>query len=466
MTNGRQNVKFYENFLERDLIVSRCEKLLTFQDYICNFHRYHYGNDWRSVKKCYYPHALSPSKAICSNNNVSICNVSVFLKIREELGEKNLHNFPFNGNICRNHSRLIAASIENDVQINYIPFEYELRVDDNNDLKYLLNIIKSEENVHKIKKPIHELGKRSINEIKRSFKKICESFQKTLISYWAPNQAEELSNLIFSPVPDTINDQRSNILSAYGEAYKQNNDLNSKLLILSVMGKSEYNYTQTEIMQTCEGSTLYLVKKSAQIYKTREESVENKITSNIRLDERKVRHFLSHLYTTGSLVQLAHGTSRFSYSSGIKVIVAQSILTGLKAHVIDDYLTFCKEIDFPHLSKNTLFNILKTIKPSKKKAMAGMDNIEVEGLKGFETLKSLIENYSTSEKIPLLKYLLSEAKRYIKNGYLPHIKRESECLSHCGQFGTSDSSKSDRNVGTRTRKFVKNVSKFLNFLKN
>ena len=56
----------------------------------------------------------------------------------------------------------------------------------------------------------------------------------------------------------------------------------------------------------------------------------------------------------------------------------------MRSYVVKDY---CKEnlslSEDEFISDSTLWKILRNIKPSQKHAMAGLDNVTADGLKGF-----------------------------------------------------------------------------------
>ncbi len=45
---------------------------------------------------------------------------------------------------------------------------------------------------------------------------------------------------------------------------------------------------------------------------------------------------------------------------------------GLATHIIDAYLNFCGESQYAHLSKRTLYRVLKEMPASQRKSLAGM----------------------------------------------------------------------------------------------
>ena len=87
------------------------------------------------------------------------------------------------------------------------------------------------------------------------------------------------------------------------------------------------------------------------------------------------------------------------------------------------------------LSDSALWKILRVIKPSQRHAMAGLDSLTADGLKGFlilsDTVKKICDN---SKARKLLQQHLEDGKRYLKIGYRMHCKDISPIDTHCIRF--------------------------------
>ena len=87
------------------------------------------------------------------------------------------------------------------------------------------------------------------------------------------------------------------------------------------------------------------------------------------------------------------------------------------SYTISFYLEACKNSDYNSLSKNSLWRILASIKPSKRKSLGGLDNLAASEINGFETIIKLASKYrietTTTEAI-------QNGKRYLKTNYQMH----------------------------------------------
>lgn len=155
-----------------------------------------------------------------------------------------------------------------------------------------------------------------------------------------------------------------------------------------------------------------------------------------RLDIDKCKHFLTWLYESGSLGDLAYGTTKGRYSSGVKSYIPKPILTGLRTHAIANYLDFCNHTNTKTLSRTSLFKVLNLLKPSQRHSLAGLDNHMVAGTEGLEVLKVLCEKLFENDKDILAD--LSNVQRYLKGSFVSNCSQKSKAASHCTVFGLSD----------------------------
>lgn len=84
------------------------------------------------------------------------------------------------------------------------------------------------------------------------------------------------------------------------------------------------------------------------------------------------------------MIEEAFGLTTIKYDCGVKRTVPTSILLGLKQHVINEYLLYCAEICFNHLSAPTLRKILESIKPKSRKRVYAADVFLVNGYDAYE----------------------------------------------------------------------------------
>ena len=81
----------------------------------------------------------------------------------------------------------------------------------------------------------------------------------------------------------------------------------------------------------------------------------------------KVEHFLGFVFKSGLLQNVAYGTPNIKFYSGLKLNVANALLTTKSIHDVTLYLKGCT--NYEPLATNTFFCILRTVKPSQPKSL-------------------------------------------------------------------------------------------------
>ena len=105
----------------------------------------------------------------------------------------------------------------------------------------------------------------------------------------------------------------------------------------------------------------------------------------MRLDKLKCEHFLDFLFSSGLV---AYGITNLIFDNGDQQTVSHAVLTAQYQHVIDYYRTVYRESEFSALYASSLHRIVKSIKPSQRKSLAGLDNTVADGLNSVEKLKT------------------------------------------------------------------------------
>ena len=111
------------------------------------------------------------------------------------------------------------------------------------------------------------------------------------------------------------------------------------------------------------------------------------------------------------------------------------------ARIIKQYVSYCKEITFNHLSERELYRVLKYCPAQLKKALQGLDNISADGLCGVEKLESVIRKLGERGKnSKWVTGVINIFKSYLKDSYRLHVSTSSRCPDHCSTFALSDPS--------------------------
>ena len=127
---------------------------------------------------------------------------------------------------------------------------------------------------------------------------------------------------------------------------------------------------------------------------------------------RKCDNFLDFIFHNGLIQDIAYGTTNLTYSSGDTQTIPHAVITAKYKHIIAYYLQFCKDNNYESLSESSLYRILKELKPSQQKSLAGLDNITADGLNGFSILADIVKKHFAGNKGIVGN--LERGKRYLK----------------------------------------------------
>ena len=91
--------------------------------------------------------------------------------------------------------------------------------------------------------------------------------------------------------------------------------------------------------------------------------------TRLRLDITKAEHFLDYMFNSGLLQDVAYGVKRLKFDNGTNAKVANAVLTTKYSHAIMLYQNTCEASNYQPLSVQSLFRILRNIKPSQRKCL-------------------------------------------------------------------------------------------------
>ena len=139
---------------------------------------------------------------------------------------------------------------------------------------------------------------------------------------------------------------------------------------------------------------------------------------------------------------LAYGTTIIKYDSGERQMLPYAVITAMRSHVIQEYKHYCQEHLLlqkgQYLSDSCLWRILKNIKPSQKRAMAGLGNTTANGLEGFLLVEDIVSTLIDAKLKRAFLRQLEQSKRCLKIGYRLHCETFSNCDTHCISFALSN----------------------------
>ena len=229
-------------------------------------------------------------------------------------------------------------------------------------------------------------------------------------------------------------------LRIFVEKYAESDSL-SQMVILSLVDHKKY--TKNNIMKYFPGSTKHQVDKARKYQ--RETFVLPAKTKHKRnkLDIRKCEHFLDFIFNSGLLQDVAYGVTNIKFYCGEEQKIAHAILTTKYSHAISFYYQMCSESGYDPLSKSTLFNILKALKPSQRKSLAGLDDIQAAAMNGFDYLLKAVKELSDDKRLSIM---LEQGKRYLKTRYQRDCRTDAMLSTHNQKFALSDEKEELREI--------------------
>ena len=98
------------------------------------------------------------------------------------------------------------------------------------------------------------------------------------------------------------------------------------------------------------------------------------ITRN-KLNIQKCEHFLDFLFNNKLLQDVGYGVTNIKFDNEDCQKIAHAVLVTKYSHTISFYMDACRSSGHCPLSKSSLWRILTSIKPSKRKRLGGLDNL-------------------------------------------------------------------------------------------
>ena len=164
--------------------------------------------------------------------------------------------------------------------------------------------------------------------------------------------------------------------------------------------------------------------------------------SRQKLNLEQANHLFEYLSGSNLIQDVAYGTVTIKYDSGERQMLPHAVITAVRSHAIQEYKHYCQEQLLLQkgqcLSNSSLWRILKNIKPSQKHAMAGLDSIAANRLKGFLLLEDIVSTLTDAKLKRVFLRQVEQSKQYLKIGYRLHCETFSNCDTHCISFALSN----------------------------
>ena len=129
--------------------------------------------------------------------------------------------------------------------------------------------------------------------------------------------------------------------------------------------------------------------------------VENLKRHPVRVDMKKVDHFLDFINRPYFYQDVAFGTRNLELESGEILTMPNVVRTVTRSTMIALYISLCKDEEFEALSRSTLYRILAVRKSSQRKSLQVLDNTAADGAAAFDTLETVlgqVEKFGVSTK--------------------------------------------------------------------
>ena len=428
---------------ERGLVENRLGRRLHDSDKICQNHRQRLGIFWSQTKNCAHP--SHPYKRGTKSPATLLAPIWLVEQMKDEV-----EPFPLGGRCCDKHWKIEKSKRKTEKKIEE-DNQYEAQdesTDDATDTTYEPDVpycppdVQSSSKqignqiaqcldlspltVQVTKTPIRDLSYKLKQTIKRKIDEATDRVVERIAESVAPTQASELIDELYGsrdiptdlePLidPYALSDSRSKsiILSLV------NHEIHSKSVIQNIFGCSKYSVEKARKLQPSVKGLIVPTKS---------------IFHRNRLNIQKCEHFLEFLFSSGLLQDVAYGVSRIAFDSGQKQTIPHAILTAKYSHVIAFYLAVCRQTGFEPVSESSLWRILRALKPSQRKSLAGLDDITADGMNAFKYLETFLQRLKKDKD---LIDRLEKGKRYLKISYQSHCSMESEIKSHNAVFALS-----------------------------
>ena len=205
-------------------------------------------------------------------------------------------------------------------------------------------------------------------------------------------------------------------------------------MILSLVDHNNYTKEKLSTIFGCSDRSINTARKLRNASAGLVLPVNVKFRRN-RMNSLKSNHFIEFIFSSGMIQDVAYGVSKIQFESGSVQTIPNAILTSKYSHTIAFYLEICKNCGYEPLCESTLWQILRQLKLSKRKSLAGLDDITAAGMNGF----SHLERFLSKRKI--YKSLISNlerGKRYLKTKYQTHCSTDSDIASHNSRYALSE----------------------------
>lgn len=366
---------------ESDVVENRFGQRMDHTLPICPKHRYSLGQKWKPKPLCVYKDGCKRkglkvpwdvytfvkagnAEFVLGSLICKSCKTFIIKLMKESLDESNATN---ELNIT---SGFLPESAEDDD-------DYRSRKEKLDQLTTLLNVPTIP---FQIRQNVSDISDRTRRYLQKLYCDLQEQLTDTFAYLIAPGQEGAIKKVITAICSDEDDDTKQ--LQNLKDAYLSCSDYRAKISILTLVPAKISKLKVCEMFECKE----YEIRKARQIVKVHGACAvvepEKRIYSRMSID--KAVHYVDFLFSSGLLQEQAFGSSKIKFTSGDIQRISSTILNGVYEHAIQEYITYCKEVNYTHLGASTLRKILISMKVKARQKIAGVDGFIVQGIESFE----------------------------------------------------------------------------------
>ncbi len=295
---------------------------------------------------------------------------------------------------------------------------------------------------HVLWTPIEEASRQT----KWDFIKKIEEAAKIIADTAAPGQGDrlvtELCKTYNDPeTSDADNATMSPEMYALSQAIRNVTSRPMRRALLSVFADT---YSKSELLELIPGSTKNEIDQARHHAKSHGagEAAFSKKKFFERIPRSVLEDFLSFVNRPEFTQDSPFGKKSITLGNGEKIEIPDSIRKALKSDLVSRYRAYCSEKNIFCPSESTLFRILRVLKASQQKCLAGIDSVTAAGSDGFSSMKDIVQvlgivgkgkEWETETLLELRK-----AKTFLKTEFSQKLSVASEFACHCSTYGLSD----------------------------
>ncbi|CAF2059693.1 unnamed protein product [Rotaria magnacalcarata] len=320
-----------------------------------------------------------------------------------------------------------------------------------NDQRARMNRILSEFNLSPIRSQattsIKNQSKSGLRRLVSKFTRGSKALQEKLAETLVPGQGQDLIEMaqLRSQAREEqqlqlsiTNEMVQSLKQVYDIYVKQKMPFIDQVRLLSLLPRS-WKYEKVMDIFEC---TRHAVKVAHQMYDDEKYILnrDQELTLRQRADPEKIRHFVTWLVESNTLVSGTYGLTTLRMDNGEKYELPKQIIQSQRSHALVDYKKYCDETGFHSLGKSKLYDIIDGIKPAQQRTVAGLDEFVVEGIEAWRSLSNITESMAIpqNDRKRLIKRI-DMAEQYQKIRHSGHCSHDANCITHCTTFGLSDS---------------------------